>query len=186
MLGRPVRNGKAATAVGLAVCGLLVASADGAQARAEQSAVGATFSGPLTNFNTAESAPFDSATAVLRVVETTHGTNFLIQVAGIDPAAAGSEFGAHLHTGPCVKGNGAAAGPHYNSDQIAGVTPPEVNSTTEVWLNLKPNPAGKAVDEARVPFVPKGGERSIVIHAAPTSPTGTAGARIACLPVSLP
>jgi superoxide dismutase, Cu-Zn family len=35
-----------------------------------------------------------------------------------------------------------------------------------------------------VPFVPLPGNRAVVLHAAPTDDHGTAGARLACLPVS--
>jgi Cu-Zn family superoxide dismutase len=82
-----------------------------------------------------------------------------------------------------VAGNGAAALGHYNTDVLAGVTPPEVSERTEVWLDLAVDD-GAATATASVPFVPLPGARSVVVHALATdSHTGTAGARLACLPV---
>jgi hypothetical protein len=62
---------------------------------------------------------------------------------GINRSAAGEEFGAHLHVGPCVVNDGAAALAHYNTDVLAGRTPARIDPTTD----------------------------------------GTAGSRLACLPV---
>jgi Cu-Zn family superoxide dismutase len=151
-----------------------------------------TFSGELTDLNTATAdGPFDSADATVKITETPDGTYFWIRVKGIDPEAAGQEFGAHLHLGPCVEGNGGAAGDHYNTDVLPGgllyadaVKSPE----TEVWLDLVPNEEGVAVDQTLVPFVPvdADGVMSIVIHFEPTNDeTGKAGAREACLPLSV-
>ncbi len=110
---------------------------------------------------------------------------FVLTVRGVDPSAAGTTFGAHLHEKSCVAGDGAAAGPHYNTDLIAGILPPVVSPTTEVWLDLAPTAAGEGRAVAKVPFVPEPGERSIVIHADPTAPNGTAGPRLACLPLTV-
>lgn len=92
-------------------------------------------------------------------------------------------YGAHLHVGPCVAGDGAAAGPHSNQSVVDGVVPQVVDATTEVWLDFTVRPNGSARSVAVVPFVPTSGTRSIVIHAMPTDPAGAAGARLACLPV---
>jgi Cu/Zn superoxide dismutase len=108
----------------------------------------------------------------------------VFQVEGIDPSAAGSTYGAHLHVGSCVTGDGAAAGPHYNSEAQAGDATPEISPRTEVWLDFTVNSAGHASATAVVPFTPTAGTRSIVVHAMETDHgTGGAGARLACLPV---
>ena len=102
----------------------------------------------------------------------------LLIVRGMDRNAAGTMFGAHVHVGPCVAGNGAAAGPHYNS---GGPASPQ----TEVWLDFTVTRGGSGVAKATVPFViPPGAAASVVIHAMPTDPMGAAGARQACLPVN--
>jgi hypothetical protein len=98
-------------------------------------------------------------------------------VRGLDRNAAGMAFGAHVHIGPCVEGDGAAAGPHYNS---GGPPSPD----TEVWLDFTVTNGGSGIGRTVVPFlIPPGGAASVVIHAMPTDPTGAAGARQACLPV---
>jgi Cu/Zn superoxide dismutase len=95
-------------------------------------------------------------------------------------------LGAHVHVGPCVEGNGGAAGPHYNADPTI---PPVVTDETEVWLDVVVGANGTASSEATVPFViARGAAASVVIHADATStgpqpPAGVAGARWACLPV---
>lgn len=91
-------------------------------------------------------------------------------------------FGAHLHEGPCRSMDPAAAGPHYN---VSTATPPVVDRTTELWLDITIDAYGRGYSTATVPFVPKSGERSIVIHAAPTDATGAAGARLVCMPVRI-
>lgn len=109
----------------------------------------------------------------------------MLRASGIGAAAEGGTFGAHLHVGPCVAGNGAAAGAHYNTDLVAGTLPPlhEISEDTEVWLDLTVED-GAATSTASVPFVPLPGARSVVIHALATDHhTGLAGGRLACLPV---
>ena len=97
----------------------------------------------------------------------------------MDRTAVGTRYGAHVHVGPCVAGDGAAAGPHYNS--TGGTT---IDPSTEVWLDFTVRSNGTAVAVSAVPFViPSGGAQSIVIHALATMPNGTAGARLACLPL---
>jgi superoxide dismutase, Cu-Zn family len=140
-------------------------------------------SGALADLQPAASSPFDGATAAFQLVEAARGSHAVLRVSGIGAEADGQTFGAHLHVGPCVAGNGAAALGHYNTDVLAGVTPPEVSERTEVWLDLAVDD-GAATATASVPFVPLPGARSVVVHALATdSHTGTAGARLACLPV---
>jgi Cu-Zn family superoxide dismutase len=94
--------------------------------------------------------------------------------------AAGVVRGAHVHIGPCVANNGAAALGHFNAGG-------GISDQTEVWLDFEVRNSGNAHATAVVPFtIPDGAARSILIHAAPTDPvTGAAGARLACLPLEL-
>ena len=117
------------------------------------------------------------------MIEHAGSTTFVLSVTGVDPAAAGQTYGAHLHVGPCVAGEGAAAGPHYNRSTVEGDVPPSVTDQTEVWLDVTINAAGVGVSTTTVPFVPEPGDRSVVLHAEPTTPSGSAGARLECLPV---
>ncbi len=81
------------------------------------------------------------------------------------------------NTGPLVDLQPAAFG-HYNVDPLRRSTP-----QTEVGLDLTVDD-GRGAATASVPFVPPPARRSVVIHAEATDPgTGTAGPRLACLPV---
>ena len=140
-------------------------------------------SGPLRDFQPATSNPTDDAQARLFAVPTGDSTVFFLFVYGLDPSTAGTTFGAHIHTGPCVPGNGAAAGPHYNTTGGAVITP-----ETEVWLDFTVLPGGIAYAQTTVPFVIEPGTaNSLVVHQLATQPGGSnpgfAGARLACLPV---
>lgn len=122
--------------------------------------------------------PTDGALARARVRDDEDRTVVTLDVRGLtDPGAV---HGAHVHTGPCVAGDGAAAGPHFNAGG-------GISDQTEVWLDFEVRESGHGKAKARVTFViPPGGAQSIVIHAAPTNPaTGAAGARLACLPLEL-
>jgi Cu/Zn superoxide dismutase len=151
--------------------------------------------------------PFDDARATLRIKETPgDGTRFKLEVQGIDPTVKGDVFGAHLHTGACVEGAGAEAGPHYKTGGVA-------SPFTEVWFDVWSNANGDATFDASAPFVPvdslatdpgvpllgvlpSPGVMSIVIHVWPTNTKlnypndggdiGFAGARQACLPLLVP
>ena len=139
--------------------------------------------GELRDLQTATEQPTDHATAQVVAVESNGSTMVLLKVQGLHHDAAGMTLGAHVHVGSCVTGNGAAAGPHYNS---TGTTPTAVN---EVWLDFVVGTNGTGWAEATVPFViPAGGAAAVVIHANETStgippPAGSAGPRWACLPV---
>ncbi len=113
----------------------------------------------------------------MRTQERDGATRVALRLRGLDAAAAGNRYGAHIHVGPCVAGDGAAAGPHYNAGG-------GVSEETEVWLDFVIGANGTAAASTTVPFViAPGTAQSLVIHALPTDPTGAAGARIACLPV---
>ncbi len=165
-----------AGAAGLAV--LLAAAPAGA------AVTSITAVGPLRDLSAATADPTDGARAVVQSLATSAGTTFRLSLRGLDPAFVGVEYGAHVHVGPCVAGDGAAAGPHYNSTGLPGTEGRVVSDQTEVWLDFVIDGKGRAWSKAKVPFViPKGGAGSVVIHATPTASDGTAGARLACLPV---
>ncbi|WP_146902950.1 superoxide dismutase family protein [Cellulomonas aerilata] len=136
--------------------------------------------GPLTDLQPAASVT-DGARGSVSAWETSDGTTVVLRLRGLPRSAAGQEYGAHVHVGHCVPGNGALAGPHYNS---TGQPPTAVSDQTEVWLDFTVGRGGTAYARADVPFtIPSGGAHSVVVHALPTSPDGSAGGRIACLPV---
>lgn len=181
---------------GLAAATLTAALAVGGTAIASPSTGGATgsrqpverlrFQGLLVDLAPTVAGPLDGATAVLGMrTDRAGGTTFRLMVRHVGEAARGQSFGAHLHLGPCVAGSPSAALGHYNTDVLAGITPVVASPTTEVWLDLTVDADGDGSAVAHVPFVPNAGDRSVVIHTESTNPaTGTAGARLACLPVS--
>jgi len=123
----------------------------------------------------------DGATADLFAIGGGGSTTFVLVISGLDPASAGTSFGAHIHKGTCEAGKGAAAGPHYNT----GGTP---SRDTEVWLDFTVLPGGYAVAVTTAPFtIEPGTARAMVVHAEPTqeggATPGAAGARMACRPV---
>ena len=140
-------------------------------------------SGDLADLQPGTAGPFDSADASVQIVSSGDGASHtVLRVRGVS-GADGTTFGAHLHVGPCVAGNGAAALGHYHAQAMAGDPTPEISEDTEVWLDLTIDD-GAGTSTASVPFQPLSGERSVVIHALGTDPhTGFAGARLACLPV---
>jgi Cu/Zn superoxide dismutase len=132
---------------------------------------------------------FDSARAKITIdKETDSITTFTVRITGIDPSAAGQTFGSHLHSGPCIEGSGASAGPHYNHDAARSISPAGIGPETEVWFDLVPDEDGMAYDATMVRFVPvdPDGVMSVVVHQLPTNPTtGAAGTRQACFPAKV-
>jgi Cu-Zn family superoxide dismutase len=143
-----------------------------------------TGNGPLRDLAPAAHGQFGGARAVVVMISRGARTTVRLHVSGVDRSAAGRTFGAHLHTGPCVAGDGAAAGPHYNTDVIEGHKPIRVDRQHEIWLDFTVSPSGSGTATTAVPFAPKPGDRSIVVHQQPTDHHGTAGPRLACLPLS--
>jgi len=170
-------------AAGAAAAFAVTFNAATAGAAAPDAGVVTQFTAPLTDLQPGVNDPLDGATAQLIMIEHAGSTTFVLIVTGIDPAAAGETYGAHLHVGPCVAGDGAAAGPHYNLSVIEEWTTREVSDETEVWLDVTINAAGVGVSTTTVPFVPEPDVRSVVLHAEPTAPSGSAGGRLECLPV---
>ena len=180
MVGGMRRRGSMAAAA-LVAAGLL-GGATAAPAVADAKPV-VEASGALTDLAPAAANPTDGASADLWAVSGNGTTTFFLFVSGLDPAAEGNTYGAHIHVGPCVAGNGAAALGHYNT----GGTP---SPDTEVWLDFTVLPGGIGWALTTVPFqIDSGAAQSLVIHAQPTESDGdtpgAAGARMACLPVPL-
>jgi Cu/Zn superoxide dismutase len=177
MKHQPTTRRTASAAIALAA-GATLAAAATAPAPAAPAQV---FRGDLVDLSSATADPFGDATAHLVMTPNANGTLFHLRVKGIDPAVAGGDYGAHLHVGPCVEGNGAAAGAHYN---VSTAVPPVISDQTEVWLDFTVTEDGTGAGDTTVPFVPLPGNRAVVIHAEPTAPNGAAGARLVCLPVA--
>ena len=166
------RRGLAAGAAALATTALVAAPAVAGAAL--------IFGDGLRDYAPAAAGPFDGATGTATLVHHADGATVVLGLNGVDPAVAGRTFGAHLHVGPCVTGLGAAAGPHHNH---SAVVPPVVDDTSEVWLDFTVTGGGTARSVAHVDWFPEAGQRSIVVHELATAVDGTAGARLACLPV---
>jgi hypothetical protein len=138
---------------------------------------------------------FDGAKGTATMMGVGGSTFFRIQVRGADDSAVGKVYGAHLHQGPCgLDAAGPTVGLHYNTSEFDPVKKvfKVINDQTEVWLDFEVDPFGNARSTARVPFVPTAGERSITLHAAPTlhhatetAAAGTAGVKLACLPLEI-
>jgi Cu/Zn superoxide dismutase len=137
--------------------------------------------GALEDLQPGTSNATDGASADLWVVQVGGRSTYWVLFSGLS-APVGTKYGVHVHVGPCVAGNGAAAGPHYNT----GGTP---TTSNEVWLDFTVRGAGYGFASTTVPFVIEpGAAQSIVVHVEPTqdggATPGAAGARQACLPVS--
>jgi len=83
-----------------------------------------------------------------------------------------------------VTGDAAAAKAHYNVLVLRGDAPPIISGRSQVWLDCTVTTWGRAHAVDYGLFVPAPGNRAVVIHREPTPVNGTAGARLACLPVS--
>jgi superoxide dismutase, Cu-Zn family len=147
----------------------------------------AAYSGELTEYTATAPSLFADARASAIMLGIDGKSFFRLRVSGIK--AKDGVYGVHLHQGTCDATNSVKAGPHYNVtwDPVA-LSSETVDDETEVWLDLDVNSDGYARSTATVSFIPEG-ERSIVLHAAPTVPSGssvgTAGARLACLPFKI-
>jgi Copper/zinc superoxide dismutase (SODC) len=172
MTPTPTTRRLSGLAAGAAV---LLFAASSAGAAAPTRARGA---GELRDLQATSAQPTDHGTAQVTAVVAGGQTTVTLKVQGLDHAAAGDVLGAHVHTGSCVAGNGAAAGPHYNAGG-------GISDETEVWLDFTIQPNGTGAATTTVPFtIGDGAAGAVVIHAVHTDhSTGLAGARWACLPV---
>lgn len=134
--------------------------------------------GPLRDLAPEPSAT-DGAFARFVAFPSGGGTRVVLIVTGLR-GGVGQTLGAHVHTGPCLAGQPAAAGPHYNT---LGDPTNHGDRQHEIWLDFTVRPGGFGVADTTVPFViPHGGAGSVVVHKLATAPGGAAGLRIACLP----
>ena len=122
----------------------------------------AHYDGDLTDVSTRDDV-FEGAraTAVMIGME---GSSYFGSVSAASKSASGKAYSTHLHEGPCVGGDGAAAGGHYNTQKEARPLTLADERQTEVHLDFPGNSDGFARTTVNVPFVPKPGVRSIVIH----------------------
>ena len=136
--------------------------------------------GVLQDLSPTTSDPTDGATARVTANPQDDGsTTVVLHVQGLQRLEDRPTLGAHVHVGPCVAGDGPAAGPHW---RIGPAAP--VSDRTEVWLDITLTGGGTGTAVAHVPFqVPVGSARSVVVHQLPTKSDGTAGSRLACLGV---
>ena len=177
---RPRRAVRSLTVAAVAGSCLLLgpSPAQAAPVRHAPHQTGSAFAaGPLVDLDPAP-GPLDGASAVVLAVPAgRHATVVAFALTDIDRSAAGRRYGAHVHVGPCLPLQPAAALGHYN---VGGPPSP----ATEVWLDFTVTRSGRALAVTRVPFrIPAGAARSVVVHAEPTAPSGAAGGRQACLPV---
>lgn len=179
---RRARTARIALAAGAAASAVAVGAAGTSPAEARGAVVSVD---GLVDLQPLQTDALDGATAGVTLVERGGSTYITFRLQHIDRGAGARVFGAHLHTGPCVAGNAAAAGPHYNDDVVHGDTSPTVSRDTEVWLDFAVNAGGAGHALVSVPFTVEPGFRSIVVHASPTRPDGNADQRLACLPVDL-
>ena len=140
----------------------------------------------LSDLSTATPDVFDGAKATAFMMSVNGESTFRLHVRGIDKSAVGNKYPAHLHEGPCVAGEGVAAGGHYNAQKEEGLPDPYlVNGDTEVHLDFTVSSQRSARVVAVVPFVPKPGDRSIVIHSNQPPVAPATPARWACLPLHI-
>lgn len=132
---------------------------------------------PLTDVSSLTD-PTDGAWAVASATVGNDRTVVVLNVKDLDRTAVGRRLGAHVHIGPCVDGDGGAAGGHYKVDGAP------VSPDTEVWLDFTITNGGTGHAKAIVPFeIAPGAAHSIMIHRDPTASTGAAGPRLACIPL---
>ena len=154
----------------------------------------AYYRGELTALSRKTDDVYEGARGTAVMMGINNESTFRVTIRGLREDAIHKKYGAHLHTGPCgldAVGN-ATVGGHYNTTP-AGV-PPVVNDKTEVWLNFHVNSDRTARDTAVVPFIANPeGARSITFHEKATvyhqtaggAAVGTAGAKLACLPLDI-
>ena len=146
------------------------------------------YSGEVTDYTATTPNLFKGARASAIMIGLDGRSFFRLRVSGIK--ANDGDYGVHLHQGTCDADNPGppgGAGPHYNVnwDSVNNKPAGEISNKTEVWLDLDVDSDGDARSTATVDFIPEG-KRSIVLHAEPTAVgTGSAGARLACLPFNI-
>lgn len=155
----------------------------------------ASYRGDLTDLSPDTKDVWDGARATAVLMGINDETTVKVTVRGLPDGATGEEYGAHLHVGPCglaEDGVTPTVGGHYNVSPLNDLGLPSlVSDQTEVWLDFGVSSDGTAHDIAVVPFVPAADQRSITFHAAHTvhdaseGTVGTAGAKLACIPLDI-
>ena len=151
------------------------------QASKPSSMTWAHYHGDLTDYPTTPDV-FKGASATATMMGLDGESTFRLSIKGIEESAAGNEYPAHLHAGPCIAQYPDAAGGDYN---VSSQVPPLVNETTEVHLDFTVNDRGSARITMSVPFVPTAGTRSIVVYSNETPAPGSSPTRLACLPLDI-
>lgn len=137
--------------------------------------------GPVTAYSSVADNPVVGVAARVRAETGGDETKVSMKLKQFAPPVAGRTFGAHVHTGPCA--DGVSAGPHYTNPEADPSLPLEQR---EIWLDFTVGGGGNARVEAERDFlIAPGAAKSIVIHANPTAPDGTAGTRLGCLGLEL-
>jgi Cu/Zn superoxide dismutase len=106
---------------------------------------------------------------------------------------ANYKFGSHLHKLACD--DPMKAGGHYQHNPwqsgpmgTVATDPAYANTANEAWLDFNTDAAGKGGSELLMDWIPRPTEaKAIIIHAMPsqvTAPAGTAGPKLACLPIA--
>jgi Cu-Zn family superoxide dismutase len=141
--------------------------------------------GPLSG---AAGMPRAASATVAATYDSAGDTTVVLNVRGLAPD---TEYGAHVHLRGCGA-RPADAGPRFQlvrDPEQPSTDPAFANPDNEIWLDVTTGPDGAGRSEAVVPwqFVPGHEPGSVVIHAEHTAAglhrSGTAGARLACLPV---
>lgn len=180
--------------LGLAALGISAAAAVGDSTQAVVATIKSEVKvkKKLTDLQPTVAGPFDKAQAELTINSISGAaaagpyasTILTLKVKEIDKAVTGMTYGVHLHVGPCVAGDGVAAGTHYNNDMVSGMPMPmRINPRTEIWLDATVTDKGEAESSTTVKWLIVPGTRSLVFHTEPTADSGAAGVRQACLPV---
>ena len=90
----------------------------------DESSMGwAHYDGDLTDVSTSDDV-FEGAEATAVMIGMEGSSYFRLRISSIKESASGKEYPAHLHEGPCVGGDGAAAGGHYNTQKEAQLPHP--------------------------------------------------------------
>jgi Cu-Zn family superoxide dismutase len=148
--------------------------------------------GELVRYGEVATIPAGAKARVQAVYNAAGDSVVTLHVWGLEP---NHEYGAHAHKLACDATNPLAAGGHFQNHEFppgsSATDPTYANATNEIWLDLVTDEDGNGVAQTKVPwqFSPTRRASSVMIHAehthtgGPSTPAGTAGARLACLTV---
>src|SRR5947208_15975330 len=109
MNGDRMRRRIMTVAIGGLCAGLVAVAAAAGATETQPAQTSLRTAGPLRDLQPAVADPTDGAYAQFAASTAGGATTAYLVLYGLNPAAAGETHGAHVHTGPCVAGNGAAA-----------------------------------------------------------------------------